>query len=132
VRTTSQNKRKVYILSINERCVFFDFLSFSINDIVKDYAYSKFSITELEEFSPNAIIIDNYYTRYNYNLIIATILKKFPTTQIFVLSPEKNKYNDISNSKNSEIHYFSYLNENIINRISSTQGNDPSSYLTAC
>jgi hypothetical protein len=125
-------KRKFCILSKNEISSLSEFLSFSINDTVKDLAYSSFSISTLEEFAPNAIIIDDYYTECNYSLIIDTIINKFPQTQIYVISPKYAEYNNIETSFSSGNHYFSNLNENILEQINSTQGNDPSDYLTAC
>jgi len=132
MKRSNIRKRKFCILSKNEISSLSEFISFSINDNVKDLAYSNFSISEIEEFAPNAIIIDDYYTQCNYSLIIDSIINKFPKTNIYVISPEYAEFNDVLNPYNSENHYFSNLNENILELINSTEGNDPSTYLKAC
>jgi len=125
-------KRKICIFSKNEISSLSDFFNFLANDEIKNISYSKFSITELENFAPDSIIIDDYYTKCNYGLIIDTIIHKFPETKIYVISPEYAKFNRVIISPSGENHFLSNLNETIINLINSTQKNDPSGYLTAC
>jgi hypothetical protein len=61
MESTSLTTRKFCILSKNEISSLSEFLSFSVNDSVKDLSYSNLSLSELEKYSPDAIIIDNYY-----------------------------------------------------------------------
>tara|TARA_B100000809_G_C15096752_1_gene515304 strand:- start:1496 stop:1894 length:399 start_codon:yes stop_codon:yes gene_type:complete len=132
MKRSNLTKRKFCILSKNEISSLSEFLSLSINDTVKDLSYSNFSISELEKYSPDAIIIDDYYTKCNYNIIIDSIIHKFPDTQVYVISPKYSEYNNVISSCSSKNHYFSNLNEKILQLINSTQGADPSTYLTAC
>jgi hypothetical protein len=132
MKVTSLNKRKICVLSKNEISSLSEFFRFSKNDQIKDVPYSNFSITEMEEFSPDTIIIDDYYTKSNYELIIDTIINKFPEKKVYVISPEYAEYNRVVTSPSGKNHFFSNLNETIIDLINSKQGNDPSSFLTAC
>ncbi|PCI98360.1 MAG: hypothetical protein COB15_05990 [Flavobacteriales bacterium] len=128
---THFTKRKFCVLCKNETTLLTDFFLFSKNDSIKDISFDKFSITELETYAPDAIIIDNYYTEGNNRMIIDSITTKFKNTQVFVISPEYAEYNCVIKSFDCENHFFSNLNENIIQLVNSTIGCDPSSYLTA-
>ena len=128
---THFTKRKFCVLCKNETTLLTDFFLFSKNDSIKDISFDKFSITELETYAPDAIIIDNYYTEGNNRMIIDSITTKFKNTPVFVISPEYAEYNCVIKSFDCENHFFSNLNENIIQLINSTIGCDPSSYLTA-
>ena len=128
---THFTKRKFCVLCKNETTLLTDFFLFSKNDSIKDISFDKFSITELETYAPDAIIIDNYYTEGNNRMIIDSITTKFKNTPVFVISPEYAEYNCVIKSFDCENHFFSNLNENIIQLVNSTIGCDPSSYLTA-
>ena len=131
MNNTHFTKRKIFVLCKNETTLLTDFFLFSKNDTIKDISFAKFSITELDKYAPDTIIIDNYYTECNNRMIIDSIISKFKKTQIFVISPEYAEYNKVIKSFDCKNHFFSNLNENIIQLVNSTIGCDPSSYLTA-
>jgi len=126
------SQRKICFLSKIEKSNISEFISFSDIDYIKNISYKSFSITDIEKYSPDIIIIDDYFTENNYSIIIDSVISKFPNTTIFVLSPEYAKYNKIIKSFNTEKHFYSNLNEDVIQLISSTGGKDPSSQLRAC
>lgn len=128
---TNLTNRKFCVLCKNETNSLTDFFLFSERDSIKDVSFNNFSITEIEKYAPDVIIIDNYYTECNNRMLIDSITKKFKKTRIFVISPEYAQYNKVIKSLNCENHFFSNLNENVIKMVNSSKGCNPTSYLTA-
>ncbi len=93
-------------------------------DVIKEFSFKNLNLTELKSYAPSIIVIDQYFVDKDYNSIINSIKINFKRAKIYFLSPEFANLNGDVQSSNNKNHFYSNFNEDILNQINSTRGND--------
>ena len=105
-----------------------DYIQLSQNDFSKDFSFENLNLSDLRDFNPNIIVIDEYFKSKDYSSIIESIKLNFKHTIIYFLSPEYANYKSIIQSVNHKKHFYSNFSIDVLTQINESFGR---SYLEA-
>ncbi|NQX97690.1 MAG: hypothetical protein HRT73_07395 [Flavobacteriales bacterium] len=123
------NTRKFCFISNSDQSYLADYVDLSHFDSSLDFSFDNINLTELKNFNPNIIIIDQYFCKKDYSSIIEIVKLNFKKSNIYFFSPEYANYNNVIQSVNNKKHYYSNFSVDILNHINSLTENG--SYLEA-
>ncbi|MBL4667684.1 MAG: hypothetical protein JKY30_00260 [Flavobacteriales bacterium] len=128
----TNNSRKFCFISNSDQSYLIDYINLSRSDMNIDFSFENLNLTELKNYAPNIIVIDQYFIDTNFDSIINSIKLNFKQAKIYFLSPEYADYNGIIQSLNNPNHYYSNFSLDILNHINSiTRESSNNDYLEA-
>lgn len=128
---TSKKSSKFCFISNSNKSYLTDYIKLTKNDCCLEYSFENVNLSELKDYKPDIIIIDEYFKNKAYNSIIESIKFNFNHTTIYFLSPEYSNYNSIIQSVNSKNHFYSNFSDDALNQINSISGNNRNNFLEA-
>ena len=116
--------RKFCFISNANQSYLSDYINLSRNDLTQDFSFKELNLSILKAYSPNIIIIDQYFTDDDYSSVINSIKLNFKDVKIYFLSPEYANYNDVIHSLDNKNHFYSSFSVEILNHINSNTINE--------
>ncbi len=129
-RITADSRRFCFI-SNAEQSHLVDYINLSRNDLNIDFSFKNINLTQLKNYDPNVIIIDQYFIDKDYAPLIESIKINFKKAKLYFLSPEYANYNGVIQSMNNKNHFYSNFCVDILNHINSLSRNNGNNYLEA-
>ena len=119
MKSAHNDSRKFCFISNSDQSYLADYVDFSRFDKSLDFSFDNINLTELKDFNPDIIIIDQYFYKKDCSLIKEMIKLNFNSAQIYFFSPEYANYNNVIQSVNNKKHFYSNFSVDIIAHINS-------------
>jgi hypothetical protein len=122
---------KICFISNSQQSYLTDYIHLSKNDYILYFSFENLNLSELKNYNPDIIIVDEYFKNRNYNSIIKSIKLNFKHIKTYLLSPEYSNYNSTIQSLSNKNHFYSNFNIEVLHKINMLTGNNQSNYLEA-
>lgn len=112
-----ESSRKFCFISCSSQNSLAEYFDLSRFDKNLDFTFENINIEELKLFSPDIIIIDQYFCEKDCSDIIDVIKTNFNYQKIYFLSPEYAQHQGIYQPESNKLHFYSNFSIDILNHI---------------
>lgn len=133
MKRLNKTTQRICFIANSDQSYLVEYLNLSRDDVNKNFTFNKLNLSELRNFDPDIIVIDQYFTNQDYTSIINSIKINLEHAKIYFLSPEYANYSGVIQSMNNKNHLYSSFSVDILNHINATlwEYNNRNNYLEA-